>query len=77
MWHFISETRTEKKIGKSKKKLVFFRNKLTSKFMKAVNYKMKQLNKFIFSSNVSPYDLQLSRICLASTKERQISQKLK
>ena len=36
--------------------------------MKAINYKMKKLNSFIHSSKRSPWDLQLSRICLTPTK---------
>ena len=36
--------------------------------MKDVNYKSKYLNRFVHSSEGSLSDLQLSRICLASTK---------
>ena len=40
--------------------------------MKAINYKMKKMNRFIYSSKGSPQDLKLSRTSLTSTKERQI-----
>ena len=36
--------------------------------MRAINYKIKKLNMFVHFSKVSPRDLQLSRICLTSTK---------
>ena len=36
--------------------------------MKALNYKMKKLNRFVYSSKGSPRDLQLSRMSLTSTK---------
>ena len=49
--------------------LVFFRKQFISKDMKAIIYKMKKLNRFVNSSKRSPRDLQLSRICLTSTKK--------
>ena len=36
--------------------------------MKAINYKMTKLNRFVYSSKGSPQDLQLSRTSLTSTK---------
>ena len=36
--------------------------------MKAINYKMKKLNRSVYSSKASPRDLQLSKTCLTSTK---------
>ena len=37
--------------------------------MKAINYKMKKLNRFVYFSNGNPRDLQLLRTCLTSTKK--------
>ena len=36
--------------------------------MKAINYKMKKLNRFIYSSKRYPRDLHLSKTSLTSTK---------
>ena len=36
--------------------------------MKAINYKMKKLNRFVYSSKGSPRDLKLSRTGLALQK---------
>ena len=36
--------------------------------MKAINYKMKNLNGSVYFFKGSPRDVQLSRICLTSTK---------
>ena len=57
--------------------LVFFRKKFISKDMKAVNYKTKKLNRIVYSSKGSPRDLQLSRICLTSTKRTSNMTKIK
>ena len=56
---------------------VFFRKKIISKDTKAINYKMKKLNWFVHSSKRSSWDLQLSRICLKSTKRTSNMTKLK
>ena len=54
----------ENKQKKDKKKktqnyviLVFFRKKIISKDMKAIDYKMKKLNRFVYSSKGSLGDL--------------------
>ena len=46
----------------------FYRKEFISKDMKAINYKMKKFNGFVYISKGSPWELQLSRICLTSTK---------
>ena len=72
MWPFISETRqqVEKKEKRAKvcNNFDFFRKKIISKVMKDNNYKIKYLNRVIYSCKGSHSDLQLSRICLASTE---------
>ena len=45
--------------------------------MKAINYKMKTLNRFAYSSKGSPRDLQLSRTFLTSTKRKSNMTKIK
>ena len=45
--------------------------------MKAINYKMKKLNMFVYSSKGSTQDLQLSRTCLTSTKRMSNMTKIK
>ena len=45
--------------------------------MKGINYKMKKLNRFIDFSKGSPKGLQLSRICLTSTKRTSNVTKIK
>ena len=37
--------------------------------MKAINYKLKKLNSFVYFSKGNPRDLQLSRTSLTSTKK--------
>ena len=71
MWPLIIENKQQ--LDKKKKMqnyviLVFFRKKFISKDIKALNYKMKNLKRFNHSSKENPSDLQLSRICLTSTK---------
>ena len=70
MWPLINENKQQLDIKKMQNYvLVFFRKKFISKDMKAINYEMKKLNRFVHSSKGSPCDLQLSRICLTSTKK--------
>ena len=57
--------------------LVFFRKKFISKDMKAINYKIKKLNRFVHSSKGSPLDLHLSRICLTFRKRTSNMTKIK
>ena len=45
--------------------------------MKAINYKIKKLNKFVYSFKGSPRDLQLSRTSLTSTKRTSNMTKIK
>ena len=45
--------------------------------MKAINYKMKKLNRFVYSPKGSPQDLQLSRTSLMSTKRTSNMTKIK
>ena len=45
--------------------------------MKAINYKMKNLNRFVYSSKGSPRDLQLARTSLTSTKRSSNMTKIK
>ena len=57
MWPLINEI--EQQLDKKKKMqnyviLVFFRKIFISKDMKAINYKMKILNRFVHSSKGSP-----------------------
>ena len=71
MWPLINENKQQLDKKEKYAKLCnacFFRRKFISKDMKAINYKMKKLNRFVYSSIGSPRDLQLSRICLTSTK---------
>ena len=67
----ISNSSTKKKKMQNYVILVFFRKKFISKDMKdmkAINYKMRAMNRLVYSSKGSPRDLQLSRTCLTSTK---------
>ena len=54
MWPFISETRlqVDKKEKRAKvcNNFDFFRKKIISKVMKDINYKMKHLNRVVYSS---------------------------
>ena len=45
--------------------------------MKAINYKLKKLNGFVYSSKGGPRDLQLSRTGLTSTKRTSIMAEVK
>ena len=45
--------------------------------MKAINYKMKKKNRFIYSFKGSPLELQLSRTCPMSTKRTSNMTKIK
>ena len=45
--------------------------------MKAINYKMKRLKRFVYSSTVNPQELQLSGTCLKSTKRTSNMTKIK
>ena len=45
--------------------------------MKAINYKMKKLNMFVYFSKGSPRDLQLARTSLTSTKRSSNMTKIK
>ena len=71
MWPLINENKP--KLDKNEKKmqnyviLVFSRKKFISKDKKAIKYKIKNLNRFFYSSKGSPRDPQLSRTCLTST----------
>ena len=72
IWPLINENK--QKLDKKEKTqnyviLVFFRKKFISKDMKTINYKIKKLNRFVYSSNGNPRDLQLTRTCLKSTKK--------
>ena len=75
MWPLFNENKQQlhkkEKNAKLSNTCFFFeiRKKFISKDMKAINYKMKILIRFVHSSKVSPLDLQLSRICLTSTKK--------
>ena len=77
MWPLTNENRQQ--LDKKSKiiYLFFFREEFISKGIKAINYKMKNLNRFVHSSNGSPRELQISRLCLTSTKKRQIWRKSK
>ena len=80
MWPLISENK--QKLDKEEKyaklcKACFFRKKFISKDIKAINYKMSNLNRFVHSSKGSPWDLQLSIICLTSTKRTSNMTKIK
>ena len=73
----ISNNKTKRKKMQNYVKLVFFRKKFMSKDIKAIKYKMKKLYRFVNSSKESPWDLQLSRICLTSTKRTSNMTKIK
>ena len=45
--------------------------------MKAINYKVKKLNRFVNSSKGTLRELQLSRTCLTSTKRTSNMTKIK
>ena len=45
--------------------------------MKAINYKMKKLNMFVYFSKGRPRDLQLARTSLTSTKRSSNMTKIK
>ena len=45
--------------------------------MKAINYKMKQVNRFVYSFKGSPQDPHLSRKSLTSTKRTSNMKKVK
>ena len=45
--------------------------------MKAINYKLKKVNRFVYSSKRSPKDLQLSRTSLMSTERMSNMTKIK
>ena len=71
MWPLINQNKQQ--LGKKKKmknyvKLVFFRKKFISKDIKAINYKLKNLKRLVYSSRGSLQDLQLSRTSPTSTK---------
>ena len=57
--------------------LVFFRQKFISKEINAINYKMKNLNRFVHSSKGSSSDLQIPRLCLTATKTTSNMTKIK
>ena len=64
----LSNNLKEKKKMQNYVILVFFSKKIISKDIKAINNKMKNLNRFVYSSKGSPRDLQLSRTSLMSTE---------
>ena len=55
----------------------FYGKKFVSKDMKAINYKKKRLNRFLYVSKGSPRDLQLARTSLTSTKRLSNMTKIK
>ena len=57
--------------------LVFIEKKFISKDMKVIDYKMKKLNRFVFSSKGSRRDLPLHRTSLTSTKRASNMTKIK
>ena len=78
MWQLIIENReqVDKKEKVKIRSILFFSEKTSfSKDMKAINYKMKQLTKFAYSSKGRPWDLQIFRTYLTSQKERKTWQK--
>ena len=79
IWPLITENKQqlEKEKMQNYVILVFFRKKFISKDMKAINYKMKNLNRFVRSSKRSPRDMKLSRICFTSTKRTSNMTKIK
>ena len=72
MWPLISENKQQLDKKEKNAKLIincfFFEKKFISKDIKAINYKLINLNRFVHSSKGSPWDLQLSGICLTNTK---------
>ena len=80
MWPLKNENKQQLNKKEKNAKLCntcFFRKKFISKDIKANNYKMKNLNRFAHSFKGSFRDLQLSRICLTSTKRTSNMTKIK
>ena len=73
----ISNSQTKKKKNAKLSSNCSYRKKFISKDMKAINYKMKKLNRFVYSSEGSPRDLQLIRTCLTPTKRTSNMTKIK
>ena len=56
---------------------LFFFEKNVSKDMNAFNYRIKQLNGFVYSYKASPWEMKVSRICLTTTKRTSNMTKIK